>query len=306
MGHDKIAIRQNVLDGDNLPNAILNAVIAGYDAPTIVQDTIETLQKGDVTSYMFQATPSAIDQFVDAFVEKARQVTDELRKYEFIDAPIIRRMGAEAMNDGSAVVQPTEEVDSENEGIDVESAEEEPTDDMAMEDESLETGDDELSSLDEGGPEGLGEEDVVRKIGVTDLDIKAILDQQKPTGDGSYEGKVAIIFPESLNDLGTSGVNRTLAKLGIDSWELAAAVSEYVMDFIGRTSRKYFGGMDAGSAEVEFTDMAWSGSNDRAIVSTYVVSGAGAGTDPEGSEAQPASEPADGGMEMPRAASVGI
>jgi len=269
MGNDKVAIRQNVLDGDNLPNAILNAVIAGFDVATVVNDTVEVLQQGETTTYMFEATPDAIEHFAETFLANVRLVADELRGYEYIDKPVIRRLDGADGADGTIVRpeadagQEAETADAED-GIEVESADEPaaaPVDELDLDD--VDTG------------RGGGEQ-TIRKVGVDDLRIKALLKHQRPAGDGRFEGKVVILFPNDLGSLGHS-VASVISKQGVDDAELAQAVEEYVLEFIGRTADKYFGGMapDAAEATLEFTGMAFSTSNERALVSTFEVGGAG-------------------------------
>lgn len=258
MGHDKTAIRQNVLDGDNLPNAILNAIIAGYDAPTIINDTIEVLQTGDTTSYMFEATPDAIEQFAKAFMNKVRQVAADLRDFEYIDKPVIRRKsdGAIAPPDtqteeglGVGVAEP------DGEGIEVESAGE---------------GDMDLAER----PDPMAEQ-TIRKVGVGDLQIDAILKTQRSLDGGRFQGKIAIKFPEDLSATGRSSVAGALASQGMDVDELGQVVTDYALDFIGRNADEYFGGMDAETASetLQFTGMSFSESNSSAIVSTFEVGG---------------------------------
>lgn len=272
MGHKKTAIRQNVLDGDNLPNAILNAVIAGYDVATIVNDTIEVLQQGETTSYMFEATPDAIEQFADAFVSKVKGVADELRGFEYIDKPVIRR------RDEGAAAQPDARVGGESaggepadaealEGIEIESAEEPELSDEPLGDEPL---GDEL-----GGDPGAVEK-TVRKVAVTDLEIDAILATQEPIGDGRFTGKVAIKFPGALAGLGAS-VPGVLSRQGVDPDELADAVVGYTLDFISRNAAERFDGLDPDTANrtLTFTGMEFSDTNDSAIVSTFEVGGEG-------------------------------
>lgn len=272
MGHDKKSIRQNVLDGDNLPNAILNAIIAGYDAPTIINDTIEVLQSGETTSYMFEATPDAIEQFAEAFVDKVRQVATDLRDFEYIDKPVIRRrsegtMPAPESQAGPALETGAElgEADIASEGIEVESA-----------------GEGDIGAgLDDGSGADLGEgpdpsaDQTIRKVGVSELEIDAILKTQKPLDGGVFQGKVAIKFPTDLSTTGRSSVAGALASQGVDVDELGQAVTDYALDFIGRNAEEYFGGMDAETANrtLRFTGMGFSESNDSAIVSTFEVGG---------------------------------
>lgn len=272
MGHDKKSIRQNVLDGDNLPNAILNAIIAGYDAATIINDTIEVLQTGETTSYMFEATPDAIEQFADAFMDKVRQVAADLRDFEYIDKPVIRRRSDGAMSArpeaqaGDALETGADDADIANEGIEVESAGEgdaDPGDAFGGTDTGLAEGPD--PSADQ----------TIRKVGVNDLKIDAILKTQKPLDGGMFQGKVAIKFPTDLGTTGRSSVAGVLASQGVDVDELGQAVADYTLDFIGRNAEEYFGGMDVDTASrtLRFTGMGFSESNDSAIVSTFEVGG---------------------------------
>jgi len=271
MGQNKTAIRQNVLDGDNLPNAILNAVIAGFDVATIVNDTVEVLQQGDTTSFMFEATPDAIEQFADSFVAKVRSVAGELRDFEYIDKPVIRRRG-----DGTIAVEPDAEVgelrpdaesppDGVDEGIEVESAEEAVLDAPPAGD----LGGDLDSDL--GAP---GEE-TVQKVAVEDIEMDAILATQKPIGGDRFTGKVALKFPVSFADMLPIKPGDALVKLGIDFDGLPDAVAEYVLDFVGRNAGEYFGGMSPETAArtLKFTEFAFSQSNDRAMVATFEVGG---------------------------------
>ena len=282
MGQNKKAIRQNVLEGDNLPNAILNAVIAGFDSATIVNDTIEVLQQGETSSFMFEATPDAIEQFADTFVAKVRTVAQELREFEYIDKPVIRRRtnetlsvqpDAEVGQDTGVEATPDEGIaDDGDDGIEVESAEA--------------VADDPLADTEDGtdiSPDSLDEE-TVRKVAVEDVDIDAILASIKPAGDGKYTGKVALKFPNNVAQLGTvvsGGVEKKLPveaidKQGIDVDELGEAVIDYALDFIARNAEERFGGMDSETARrtLKFTDsMAFSKSNDRALVSTFEVGG---------------------------------
>lgn len=269
MGHDKKSIRQNVLDGDNLPNAILNAIIAGYDAPTIINDTIEVLQTGETTSYMFEATPDAIEQFAEAFVDKVRQVAAELRDFEYIDKPVIRRRSDGAMSArpeaqaGDAALGTGAELggaDVVSEGIEVESAGEGDMDGLG-------------ADLAEGPDPSLDR--TIRKVGVSELEIDAILKTQRPLDGGLFQGKVAIKFPADLGATGRLSVAGVLASQGVDVDELGQAVTDYALDFIGRNAEEYFGGMDADTASrtLRFTGMGFSESNDSAIVSTFEVGG---------------------------------
>lgn len=274
MGHDKTAIRQNVLDGDNLPNAILNAIIAGYDAPTIINDTVEVLQSGDTTSYMFEATPDAIEQFAETFVEKVKQVAAELRDFEYIDKPIIRRKSREEpkpAQDGLGVTEPK----IVDEGIEVESAGEGDLDEGL--DINEPEGLDELGAGEPGLDEepALAAEQTIHKVGVADLEIDAILRTQKPLDSGRFQGRIAIKFPTPLDATGRSSVAGVLALQGVDVDELGQAVAEYTIDFIARNSDKYFDGMDVDTASgtLEFTGMSFSESNSNAIVSTFEVGG---------------------------------
>jgi len=273
MGHEKKSIRQNVLDGDNLPNAILNAIIAGYDAPTIINDTIEVLQSGETTSYMFEATPDAIEQFAEAFMSKVHEVAADLRDFEYIDKPVIRRRSGGAApapeaEAGDALETGAEigEADIASEGIEVESAG----------DGDVDVGLDDMgSSADLGeGPDPSAEQ-TIRKVGVNELEIDAILKTQKPLDGGLFQGKVAIKFPTALSTTGRSSVAGTLASQGVDVDELGQAVTDYALDFIGRNTEEYFGGMDAemASRTLRFTGMGFSESNDSAIVSTFEVGG---------------------------------
>jgi len=272
MGQNKTAIRQNVLDGDNLPNAILNAVIAGFDVATIVNDTVEVLQQGDTTSFMFEATPDAIEQFADSFVTKVRSVAGELRDFEYIDKPVIRRRG-----DGTITVEPDAEigelrpdettaegVDGVDEGIEVESAEEAVLDAPPASDLG--------GDLDIGAPGG---EETVQKVAVEDIEMDAILATQKPIGDDRFTGKVALKFPVSFADMTGDKPGDALIKLGIDFDELPAAVAEYVLGFIGRNADEYFGGMspETVTRTLAFTEFAFSQSNDHAMVATFEVGG---------------------------------
>jgi len=280
MGHEKKSIRQNVLDGDNLPNAILNAIIAGYDAPTIINDTIEVLQSGETTSYMFEATPDAIEQFAEAFMTKVHEVAADLRDFEYIDKPVIRRRGgtvsapeAEAGNVLETEVETgvetgveISEADIANEGIEVESAG----------DGDIDMGLDEIGSSPElgEGPDPSVEQ-TIRKVGVNELEIDAILKTQKSIDGGMFQGKVAIKFPAVLSTTGRSSVAGVLASQGVDVDELSQVVTDYALDFIGRNSEEYFGGMDTDMANrtLRFTGMGFSESNDSAIVSTFEVGG---------------------------------
>jgi len=272
MGHEKKSIRQNVLDGDNLPNAILNAIIAGYDAATIINDTIEVLQSGETTSYMFEATPDAIEQFSETFMSKVHEVATDLRDFEYIDKPVIRRRSggvapAPEAETGDALETGAEigEGDVASDGIDVESAG---------------AGDPDMG-LSEGSPTNLGEgpdpsvEQTIRKVGVNELEIDAILKTQKPLDGGMFQGKVAIKFPTALSTTGRSSVAGALTSQGVDVDELGQAVTDYALDFIGRNAEEYFGGMDAemASRTLRFTGMGFSESNDSAIVSTFEVGG---------------------------------
>jgi len=273
MGQNKTAIRQNVLDGDNLPNAILNAVIAGFDVATIVNDTVEVLQQGDTTSFMFEATPDAIEQFADSFVAKVRSVAGELRGFEYIDKPVIRRR-----DDGTVTVEPDAEVgelqpdaevaDGVDEGIEVESAEEAVLDAPPASD--LGGGLD--SEADLGAPSG---EETVQKVAVEDIEMDAILATQKPIGGDRFTGKVALKFPVSFAGMFPIKPGDALVKLGIDFDGLPDAVAEYVLDFIGRNAGEYFGGMSPETAArtLKFTEFAFSQSNDHAMVATFEVGG---------------------------------
>jgi len=273
MGQKKTAIRQNVLDGDNLPNAILNAVIAGYDVETIVGDTVETLQKGETTTFMFEATPDAIEQFAESFVAKVRAVAAELREFEYIDKPVIRRRDAQtpaakpdARVGGESGAKSGPEAEGEDEGAPAPAADEE-----GIEVESAE----EARPAEEVQPPAAAEttETTVRMVPVSELKIVGILATIERVGGKRYRGKVAIKFPNSLVGLSAS-VPAALAKQGVDTDELAEAVADYVIDFIARNPDR-FGRMDAGTAAdtLEFTEMAFSESNDRAIVSTFEVGG---------------------------------
>ncbi len=266
MGHDKTAIRQNVLDGDNLPNAILNAIIAGYDAATIINDTVEVLQSGETTSYMFEATPDAIEQFAEAFMGKVRQVATDLRDFEYIDKPVIRRRS-------NGVISPPDTQTKEGLGVEVEP--EIVSGGEGIEVESAGEGDMDLvqDSLAEGPDPSV--EQTIRKVGVGDLRIDAILKTQKSLDGGRFEGRIAIKFPDDLGVTGRSSVAGTLASQGIDVDALGQAVTEYVLDFIGRNAEEYFGGMDADMASetLQFTGMSFSKSNKGAIVSTFEVGG---------------------------------
>jgi len=270
MGQNKTAIRQNVLDGDNLPNAILNAVIAGFDVATIVNDTVEVLQQGDTTSFMFEATPDAIEQFAESFVAKVRSVAGELRDFEYIDKPVIRRRG-----DGTVTVEPDAEVgelqpDAEvptgvDEGIEVESAEEAVLDAPPT-----------SSGVDSEADLGVPEEETVQKVAVEDIEMDAILATQKSIGGDRFTGKVALKFPASFADMPpTTKPGDALVKLGIDFDGLPDAVAEYVLDFIGRNAGEYFGGMSPETAArtLKFTEFAFSQSNDHAMVATFEVGG---------------------------------
>ncbi len=273
MGHDKKSIRQNVLDGDNLPNAILNAIIAGYDAPTIINDTIEVLQSGETTSYMFEATPDAIEQFAEAFMDKVGQVAADLRGFEYIDKPVIRRrsrggtMPAQpgVQEDALAPTQETGEAETTTDGIEVESA--------GGEDGELAEGFDAAAPDLAEGPDSLVEQ-TIQKVGVNELEIDAILNTQRPVDeDGGYQGKIAIKFPVVLSASGRSSVAGALASQGVDVDELGRAVTDYALDFIRRNAEKYFGGIDpeTASESLEFTGMGFSESNGNALVSTFQV-----------------------------------
>lgn len=262
MGHDKTAIRQNVLDGDNLPNAILNAIIAGYDAPTIISDTIEVLQTGETTSYMFEATPDAIEQFAEAFVDKVKLVAAELRDFEYIDKPVIRRKSGETVTSAPSDTQ------TEGRGLSVEA---EPDLGEGIDVESAGEGDVDMDLVE--GPEPDPVEQTIRKVGVQELKIDAILKAQKPLDGGGFEGKIAIKFPVDLKTTGRQHPAGVLSSQGISVDELGDAVTNYTLDFIGRNAEKYFGGMDAeiASRTLEFTDFKFSESNDSALVSTFMV-----------------------------------
>lgn len=267
MGQKKTAIRQNVLDGDNLPNAILNAVIAGYDAETIVGDTVEVLQKGETTTFMFEATPDAIEQFAEAFVAKVKAVAAELRKFEYIDKPVIRRKETQApAAKPDARVEGESGAGDENEGVPAGVGADAGDDGEGMEVESAE-------EARPAEPPPSAEETTTRMVPVSELKIVGILAAIERIEGKRYRGKVAIKFPNSLAGLGAS-VPAALTKQGVDTDELAEAVADYVIDFIARNPDR-FGRMDAGTAAdtLEFTEMAFSSSNDKAIVSTFEVGG---------------------------------
>lgn len=164
-----------------------------------------------------------------------------------------------------------------DEGIEVESAGEGDLDDGLDVDEPK--GLDEGLGLDED--EGLDEEpapaaeQTIRKVGVGELKIDAILKTQKPLDGGRFQGRIAIKFPTPLDVMGRSSVAGMLALQGVDVDELGKAVTDYTIDFIGRNSGEYFGGMDADTASdtLEFTGMSFSESNKSAIVSTFEVGG---------------------------------
>lgn len=278
MGQKKTAIRQNVLDeGGNLPNAILNAVIAGYDVDTIVGDTIEVLQTGDTTTFMFEATPDAIEQYAESFAERVRAVAAELREFEYIDKPVIRRKGpqtpakpdARVEDELGAAEKPKGEDEGKDEGATA------PADDEGIEVESAEDVPAAAPAAETQPPPVAGEttETTVRMVPVSELKIVGILATIERVAGKRYRGKVAIKFPNSLVGL-SAGVPAALAKQGVDTDELAEAVADYVIDFIARNPDR-FGRMDAGTAAdtLEFTEMAFSESNDRAIVSTFEVGG---------------------------------
>jgi hypothetical protein len=273
MGQKKTAIRQNVLDeGGNLPNAILNAVIAGYDVGTIVGDTVEVLQTGDTTTFMFEATPDALEQYAESFAEKVRAVAAELREFEYIDKPVIRRRDAQtpaakpdARVGGESGAKGGPEAEGEDEGAPAPAADGEE----GIEVESAE----EARPAEEAQPPAAAET-TTRVVPVSEVEIDAILAAGiERIGDGRYSGKVAIKFPVSLAGLGAS-VAAALSSVCADTDELAEAAADYVIGFIARNPGK-FGQMDAGTAAdtLEFTGMGFSKSNDRAVVSTFEVGG---------------------------------
>ncbi len=124
------------------------------------------------------------------------------------------------------------------------------------------------------GPDPSAEQ-TIRKVGVSELEIDAILKTQRPLDGGVFQGKVAIKFPADLSTVGRSSVAGTLASQGLDVDELGQAVTDYALDFIGRNAEEYFGGMDTETASktLRFTGMGFSESNDSAIVSTFEVGG---------------------------------
>ena len=273
MGQKKTAIRQNVLDGDNLPNAILNAVIAGYDVETIVGDTVETLQKGETTTFMFEATPDAIEQFAESFVAKVKAVAAELREFEYIDKPVIRRRDTQtpaakpdARVGGESGAKGGSEAEGESKGSPAGAG-------AGAGDEGIEVESAEEARPAEEAPPPVAEETTTRMVPVSELEIAGILATIERVGGKRYRGKVAIKLPNSLVGLGAS-VSAALTKQGVDMDELADAVADYVIDFIARNPDR-FGRMDAGTAAdtLEFTEMAFSSSNDKAIVSTFEVGG---------------------------------
>ena len=264
---EKAANRENVLEGDVLPNAILNAAIAGYDVDTIVQDVLETLETGEVSAGMWEVTPGALEDFVDSYQRKIQQIAARLRKYEYSDKPNVKLRG-EGMVDGEAMetLQPSVEITEElgaDEGIDVESADE-------MDDDGLDLDDVDLGSEAETGA-------TIRKLGVDELEFKALLRHQEAKGDGTYEGKVAIWFPDAIHATG-SHVASVFNEHGLDADDVDGPLGEYVLDFVRRNADQYFGGIDQDTARgtLRFTAVDWSSQNDKVLVATYTLGG---GTD---------------------------
>lgn len=259
---EKTANRENVLEGDVLPNAILNAAIAGYDVDTIVQDVLETLETGEVSAGMWEITPSAIEDFVDSYQRKIQEIAGRLRKYEYSDKPNVKLRG-EGMVDGEAMetLQPSVEITEElgaDEGIDVESAEM---------DDGLDLDDVDLGS-------GTETDSAIRKLGVDELQFKALLKHQEAKGDGTFEGKVAIWFPEEIHTSG-SHVSTVFNEHGLDTDDVAGPLRKYVLDFVHRNADKYFGGIDPDTADetFEFKVVDWSSQNDKVLVATYTLDG---------------------------------
>lgn len=259
---EKAANRENVLEGDVLPNAILNAAIAGFDVDTIVQDVLETLETGEISAGMWEITPGAIEDFVDSYQRKIQEIAARLRKYEYSDKPNVKLRG-EGMVDGEAIdsLQPSVEIteDIGAEGIDVESA-----DEMG---DGLDLDDVDLGSEAETGA-------TIRKLGVDELEFKALLKHQETKGDGTYEGKVAIWFPDEIHTSG-SHVASVFSEHGLDADDVDGPLGEYVLDFIVRNADKYFGGIDQDAARdtLKFTAVDWSAQNDKVLVATYTLGG---------------------------------
>lgn len=258
---EKVANRENVLEGDILPNAILNAAIAGFDVDTIVQDVLETLETGEISAGMWEVTPGAIEDFVDSYQTKIQEIAARLRRYEYSDKPNVKLRG-EGMVDGEAMeaLQPSVSITEElgtDEGIDVESADE-------MGDDGLDLDDVDLGS----------EESTVRKLGVDELKFKALLKHQEAKGDGTYEGKVAIWFPDEIHTTG-SHVASVFREHGLEADDVDGPLGEYVLDFISRNAGKYFGGIspDAARDTLKFTAVDWSSQNDKVLVATYTLGG---------------------------------
>lgn len=259
---EKAANRENVLEGDVLPNAILNAAIAGYDVDTIVQDVLETLETGEVSAGMWEITPGAIEDFVDSYQRKIQEIAARLRKYEYSDKPNVKLRG-EGMVDGEALetLQPSEIVTEEisvGDGIDVESADE--------------MGDG--LDLDDVDPGPEAESGAIRKLGVDELQFKALLKHQETKGDGTYEGKVAIWFPDEIHTAG-SHVASVFSEHGLDADDVDGPLGEYVLDFVLRNADQYFGGINPDTARdtLKFTAVDWSSQNDKVLVATYTLGG---------------------------------
>ena len=262
---EKTANRENVLEGDILPNAILNAALAGYDVDTIVQDVLETLETGEISAGMWEITPSAIEDFVDSYQSKIQEIAARLRKYEYSDKPNVKLRG-EGIVDGEVMetLQPSVEITEElgaDEGIDVESADE-MDDGLDLDDVDL-------------GPD-TETDSAVRKLGVDELQFKALLKHQEAKGDGTHEGKVAIWFPEEIHTAG-SHVASVFSEHGLEADDVDGPLGEYVLDFIRRNADQYFGGIDPDTARdtLKFTAVDWSSRNDKVLVATYTL-GAGA------------------------------
>lgn len=166
------------------------------------------------------------------------------------------------MVDGEAMeaLQPsvlvTEDLGAD-EGIDVESADE-MDDGLNLDDVDL-------------GPD-TETDSAVRKVGVDELQFKALLKHQEAKGDGTYEGKVAIWFPEEIHTSG-SHVASVFNEHGLEADEVDGPLGEYVLDFVSRNADEYFGGIDSDTARdtLKFTAVDWSSRNDKVLVATYTL-----------------------------------